>query len=157
MGNRSEGRKWGILIILVMFILSGVGAALLQKFNPVTTQQSTTAQLPREKILYELSEDERFQILAKGNILIEIEFPANCTECAQMLSDFEVKTLEFSPVVYLLERQTGDNKSSIKISSYYSGKTLVGYNETEIEEFICENVPPNTFPNVKQRCILREI
>lgn len=104
-------------------------------------------EIPEEHILSEITERQKLYLASRGNVVISLD----CQVCG--IESFRLKdiTRRYSPFIFFVETHNNPG-TTIELFGFRGNETLSIYNETGIEDFICDNVAVKF-----NSCILRSI
>ncbi len=106
-----------------------------------------TNKIPEDRFLSEITENQKLFIASQGNVVISLD----CQVCG--IESFRLKdmTRKYSPFIFLVETHNNPG-TTIELFGFRGNETISIYNETEVEDFICDNVAVKF-----NSCILRSI
>lgn len=140
-----DARNKAFVILVALIFLGSMGGALLYS----TGSSNTNVELPPSKNVQALSDAQKQRILfgseenpADRYVLLTLLIPKVCDlDCSRTKMIFGQIITAFDPAVYVFEQQS-DSQSldvSILMESYLDKKELSQFNQTAVEDFICEN------------------
>ncbi len=146
--NYSKGKDAGnkaFVILVGLIFLGSMSGALLYS----TGTSDSTVELPPSKTVQEISDAQKQRILfgsqenpADRYVLITLLLPKVCDlDCSRTKMIFGQIATAFDPAVYISEIQSQSQSLDVSIvmESYLGKKELPIFNQTAVEDFICEN------------------
>ena len=144
--NQKAGRNNKLFVAFVAIVFLGsMGGALLYS----TGTSGTEAELPTSKIIGGATDAQKQRILfgSQSNpsdryILLTLQMPGICDmDCSRAKMTLEQMVRTFDPAVYLSEVQSQSSSLDISIlmESYRGKNELSVFNQTSVEDFICDN------------------
>lgn len=125
--------------ISLFFILLMFGSTFAYALLNVFGDRGEEIQIPQERILtYELNEQQRRYLRARGFTLIEYSYPTGCLDCISVKSNLERITQNSEDQIFLQELIVSDSSSKLTITSLNGQKTLNNPTDEEIENTICD-------------------
>ncbi len=140
--------KLGTLFVVIIFAGSTLGIVLISSGQQDNTQQT---EMPAQNILSEpLTERQEGLILYNGGVIIDFKSAEGCVPCLEDGLRLEALTRQYSPYVFFIDNKNS-NETRIILKGYKDEKELSRLNETEVEDFICDNIGVRL-----DKCIIRE-
>ncbi len=144
MKNANTGQRAFVIFVALIF-LGSMGGALLYS----TGTNNSAIELPASRITGEVSDAQKQRILFGSEadpydryVLITLVSPKTCDlDCNRAKMILQQMVTAFDPAVYVSEVQTESQSLEISIlmESFSDKKELPLFNQTAVEDFICDN------------------
>jgi len=141
----------GIFLLLLMVASSFASSALQALSIWQSGQQGQSeVELPTQSVIdYQLTQEQRRQLLRSGKTIVEIEYSLACEQCTDTMHKLESAVQQYSDQMLLIELSVTNRAGlpTVRMESSYGARTMDNPTDAEIMDAFCD-----LFANPPVRC-----